>query len=97
MTIRLYPPKKRRNLTETRLRNGAVVLKTASEDAKHGAFWTWVETGALAAANVCHRLERSGLLEGEDALFPGAGGQTYRLKPVPVEARRRRRKPEPVR
>ena len=89
MTLHLVPVRKRRNVTETRLRLGAVVLKTASPDAKHGAFWTYPDTGKLADANVCARLERMGLLESEDGLLPG-GGQTYRLKPVPPEARRRR-------
>jgi hypothetical protein len=79
MTLRLTRPRKRRNVTETRLRLGSAVLKTASEDAKHGAFWTWLDTGNLAAASVCHRLERRGLLQSADALFPDLGGQTYRL------------------
>jgi hypothetical protein len=75
-----------RRLTERRLRQGAVVLKTHSPDAKHGAFWTYPDTGKLACANVCHRLERLGLLVSEDALIPGAGGQTYRYAPEPKEA-----------
>ena len=72
-----------RNVTERRLRRGAVVMKTASVDARHGAFWTYPETGRLAAASVCARLERIGLLETRDGLFPDCGGQTYRLKPEP--------------
>ena len=86
MTLRLTPPAKRRNVTETRLRLGAVVLKTSSPDAKHGAFWTYPDTGKLAAAHVCHRLERLGLLVTTDGLFPGLG-QTYRLKPPPAKAK----------
>ena len=94
MTLRLYPPKKRRNVTETLLRLGAVVLKTASPDAKHGAFWTYPDTGKLASAHVCHRLERLGLLETQDGLFPGLGGQTYRLL-APLPPARRRKAPAP--
>ena len=94
MTLRFLPPKKRRNVTDARLRAGAVVLKTSSPDAKHGAFWTYPDTGKLAAANVCHRLERIGLLESDDGLLPG-GGQTYRLKPVSAPPRRRRKASEP--
>lgn len=73
--------KRNRHVTERRLRAGAVVLKTASEDAKHGAYWTYPDTGKLASANVCTRLERLGLLETQDGLFPGMGGQTYRYTP----------------
>lgn len=83
MTAVRARPKRIRNVTEKRLRAGAVVLKTSSPDAKHGAFWTYPDTGHLAAANVCHRLERLGLLESDDALFPGEGGQTYRYAPPP--------------
>ena len=90
MTLRFVPLKKRRNVTEARLRAGAVVLKTSSPDAKHGAFWTYPDTGRLAAATVCHRLERLGLLESEDGLFEGLGGQTYRLKPGEALPRRRK-------
>lgn len=72
-------PAQPRTKTERRLRAGAAVLKTASLEARHGAFWTWLDTGHLAAANVCHRLERLGLIVADDALFPGMGGQTYRF------------------
>jgi len=78
-----------RDATEKRLRAGAIVLKTISPDAKHGAFWTYPDTGRLASANVCHRLERAGILESQDGLFPDCG-QTYRLKPVDAAPRRRK-------
>jgi hypothetical protein len=74
-------PGKPRKLTEKRLRSGAILLKTSSADAKHGAFWTYVDSGKLAAAGVCHRLERQGMLISDDGLIAGAGGQTYRLRP----------------
>jgi hypothetical protein len=92
MTLHLIPLKRPRNVTETRLRLGAVVLKTCDPDAKHGSFWTYPDTGRLAAASVCHRLERLGLLETVDGLFPGLG-QTYRLKPVQAFTRGEGRKP----
>lgn len=95
MTAVLERPKRPRNITEKRLRAGWVVLKTSSPDAKHGAFWTYPDTGRLAAANVCQRLERLGLLESDDALFPGHGGQTYRLKPPPPKVKKE--KPKKVR
>jgi len=76
-------PKRTRNVTLKRLRGGAVVLKTASAEARHGAFWTYPDTGHLAAANVCMKLERLGLLVSEDGLIPGCGGQTYRYAPAP--------------
>ena len=76
--------KRARKLTEKRLRAGAVVLKTSSTEAKHGAFWTYPDTGELAAASVCHRLERLGLLVSLDALIPGEGGQTYRYSTEPT-------------
>jgi hypothetical protein len=77
-------PKRVRNVTEKRLKAGAVVLKTASVDARHGAFWTYPDTGKLASANVCAKLERLGLLVTADALFPGESGQTYRFAPIPT-------------
>jgi hypothetical protein len=83
-------PYKDRNVTERRLRAGAVVLKTSDAEAKHGAFWTYPDTGRLASANVCHRLERLGLLESHDGLFEGLGGQTYRMISAPPPARRRK-------
>jgi hypothetical protein len=70
-----------RILTLERLRRGEVVLKTASLEARHGAFWTWADSGHLAAASVCRRLERLGLLKSADALIPGEGGQTYTYAP----------------
>jgi hypothetical protein len=73
--------KRERNVTLKRLRAGAIVLKTASAEARHGAFWTYPETGKLAAANVCAKLERSGLLVTRDSLFPGESGQTYQYAP----------------
>jgi hypothetical protein len=75
-------PKRQRKVTLKRLRAGATVLKTASPDARHGAFWTYVDTGHLAAANVCSHLERCGLLVARDSLFPGESGQTYHYAPV---------------
>jgi hypothetical protein len=75
--------KRERNVTAKRLKAGAVVLKTASAEARHGAFWTYPETGKLAAANVCAKLERLGLLVTSDSLFPGESGQTYRYAPTP--------------
>lgn len=75
--------KKERNVTLKRLRAGAVVLKTSSAEARHGAFWTYPDTGHLAASSVCVRLERLGLLVSEDGLLPGEGGQTYRYAPPP--------------
>jgi len=73
--------KRLRNVTEKRLRGGACVLKTLSHEARHGAYWTYPDTGKLAAASVCDRLERLGLLVSHDGLFPGVGGQTYRYAP----------------
>jgi hypothetical protein len=55
-----------------------VVLKTLSENARHGAYWTWADTGHLASASVCRRLEILGLLKGDDGLFDGSA-QTFRL------------------
>jgi len=88
--VRPARPASERNVTERRLLAGEVVMKTMSPEAKHGAFWTYVETGHLAAAKVCHRFERLGLLETRDALFPGCSGQTYRLKPGPTPTRPRK-------
>jgi len=75
----------KRTATYRRLKAGAVVLKTTSHEAKHGAFWTYPDSGRLANANVCHRLERLGLLVSRDALIPDCGGQTYRYEP-PTDA-----------
>jgi hypothetical protein len=75
--------KRDRSATFRRLKAGAVVLKTASVEARHGAFWTYPETGKLAAANVCAKLERMGLLVTSDGLFTGESGQTYRYAPTP--------------
>jgi hypothetical protein len=72
----------RRGATFDRLIAGEAVLKTSSELSRFGAFWTWRDTGHLAAGGVCRRLERLGLLESADALFPGAGGQTYFYEPA---------------
>jgi hypothetical protein len=77
-----------RNVTLKRLREGAAVLKTASAEARHGAFWTYPDTGQLAASTVCRRLERLGLLVSDDALLPGEGGQTYRYAPQDAEVSR---------
>jgi hypothetical protein len=74
---------RQRSATLRRLRAGAVVMKTASVDAKHGAFWTYLDTGKLAAANVCDHLERCGLLESHDHLPGLPGGQTYRYTAAP--------------
>jgi hypothetical protein len=74
-------PKRHRHITEKRLRAGAVVMKTSSDKARHGAYWTYPDTGRAASAHVCARWERLGLLTTGDALFPGLGGQTYRLAP----------------
>lgn len=86
MSALLAKPKRLRHATEKRLRAGAVVLKTNSPDAKHGAFWTYPDTGTLASAHVCHRLERIGLLESFDGLLEGCG-QTFRYKPVPPKVK----------
>jgi hypothetical protein len=84
--IEVEPPRKRkgpRDLTLRRLKAGEQVLKTHSPQAQHGAYWTWVESGHLASANVCARLERLGLLTSSDGL-PGIGdGQTFEFTPLP--------------
>jgi len=74
-----------RHLTEKRLRAGAVLMKTMSADATHGAFWTWFDSGRTADPKVCGRLERLGLLVSLDALIPGESGQTYVYAPVRTE------------
>jgi hypothetical protein len=84
-------PKRQRNLTLKRLRAGAAVLKTASPDARHGAYWTYLD-GKLAAASVCAHLERLGLLVTSDSLFAGESGQTYRYAPPPKPPRKAARR-----
>jgi hypothetical protein len=74
-----------RGFTETRLRAGAVVMKTISADAKHGTFWTFLDTGRTASGKACDRLERSGALVSLDALIPGESGQTYIFAPERTE------------
>jgi hypothetical protein len=75
--------KRERNMTLKRLRAGAVVLKTASAEARHGAFWTYPDTGKGAPSQVCAHLEKIGLLVTADSLFHGESGQTYRYAPPP--------------
>lgn len=63
--------KRPETIVERRLKEGALVLKTCSQDAPRGAFWTFADTGRAARADVCDRLVSEGLLKPRgDGLFP---------------------------
>lgn len=72
-------PKK--SAVELRLEAGASVMKTISQDAPTGAFWTFADNGRAARADVCQRLIEAGKLHPMgDGLFGDA--QTYALAAV---------------
>lgn len=62
---------------ERRLLAGATVMKTSSEDAPLGCFWTFTDTGRAARADIIEKLIAAGRLKPRgDGLFAD-DGQTW--------------------
>jgi hypothetical protein len=73
------PRKVKPTLVEKRLEAGAMILKTSDPDAPRGAFWTFLDTGRAARADIVERLIQAGKLKPRgDGLF-GDDGQTWGL------------------
>lgn len=63
---------------------GGRLIKTMSDDAASGAFWTF-EDGRTARAETCEKMLADGIIRPlDDGLFPDSS-QTFRLAPYPGE------------
>lgn len=73
------PRKIKPTLVEKRLADEAVLLKTAAADNPQGFFWTFLDTGRAARADIVDRLMAAGKLKPRgDGLF-GDDSQTWAL------------------
>lgn len=64
------PRKVKPTLVEQRLMAGATILKTTDPDAPRGAFWTFLDTGRAARADIVEKLIAAGKLKPRgDGLF----------------------------
>jgi hypothetical protein len=73
------PRKAKPTQVELRLMAGATILKTTNQDAPRGAFWTFLDTGRAARADIVEKLIEAGKLKPRnDGLF-GGDGQTWAL------------------
>lgn len=73
------PRKVKLTQVEKRLLAGAVLLKTSSEKDPRGCFWTFLDTGRTARADIVERFLAAGKLKPQgDGLF-GDDSQTWAL------------------
>lgn len=64
------PRKAKETIVEQRLKAGASILRTITQDAPTGAFWIFSDNGKVARADVCQRLLSAGKLAPRgDGLF----------------------------